>query len=132
MRRLALLLPLLVLAACDSGGEEAPALDGLYVSSTTDASVGLTITVTLDLATSGGAFTLGPRSRYRIEGEGGADEGTLTGSGTYTGTTLTLRTDALDLDSGFGLDASTFTGTASADGAVLTLTVEDETLTFRR
>lgn len=132
MRRLALLLALLTVAACDSGSDDAPRLSGLYAVTSGTAEIGLTATLTLDLDTSGGAFTLGPRSLYRVAGNGESAEGGVTGSGSYDPPAVTLRLDRLDLGDGFVLGAATFTGTASASGDVLTLTSDDETLTLRR
>ena len=132
MRHLAyLLVASFALAACDSGGDDAPALSGVYVASETNG--GITGTLRLGISTSGGAFTLGSGSTYRIEGSGGSAEAAVTGSGTYDYPALTLRLDEADLGEGFTLDAATFTGTASASGDVLTLTSSDgDSLTLRR
>ena len=130
MRRLACLSLLLALAACDSA-EDPPALSGLYVHSATETAFTppATVTLALDLSASGGAFTLGPRSYYRVQG---ADDvrATVTGSGTYAPPSLTVSLDEIDLGGGFVLNAATFTGTVDGDG--LTLTAGGRTLTFDR
>ena len=130
MRRAPLLLLLLATAACDSGGDEAPRLAGLYVATSTDG--GVTATITLDVTASAGAFTLGPRSAYRIEGPGGSAEGAVAGTGTYDPPALTISVDETDLGDGVVLDATTLTGTASASGDALTLAADGETLVYRR
>ena len=131
MRRLTCLALLaLTLTACDSGGDDAPRLAGLYVATSSDG--GITATIGLDVTASPGAFTLGSRSSYRIQGPGGSAEAAVAGAGTYDPPALTIRVEETDLGDGFVLDAVTLTGTASASGDMLTLTADGETLTYRR
>ena len=132
MRRFALLVLACTLSACDST-DDTPRLSGLYVYSTTETDVTPTATVTLalDLSSSGGSFALGPRSYYRIQGASEA-RASVTGAGTYTHPAITVSLDRIDLGQGFVLDAASLTGTVSDGGDTVALSAEGETLVLRR
>ena len=124
----ALVALVLLLAACDSGGDDV-VLGGTY-RATTQIS-GADVTIDLDIPpTESGSFRLGGGSTYTARLGSSSDAVRLEGSGSVSGRSVTVTVDYPDLSVRDGevdlefvrSDPSGMTGVVSAGGAAFTLT----------